>query len=393
MQSSTVGFFESIHHCRSPPEHFRRQSLTHAPFTYIKNVSSAQMNTSYFPLSSKTTTTTITEKNMLVCPQKPIAVTEKEIDNDVGSNHLTSAELAAYITNGQILIIDCGSPLRHTERRITNSFLLNVNDKISRKRLTTRGLKNFLDSNQLNRFNTHDIIILYDDFLRSSSICNNSSIPTQLSASMKCVYDEIKRYDSNKRILILQSTFDEFYQHYPTLCYISTSTDEDLSSSLSSSSLLTVKPLDIETFPMSEILPGLFLGSSRDAEDLTNLQNNHIHTIINISTSIPCYFENDKLFDYYRLPCHDSSNQNILQYFESTFDYIQEKLSTKKNILVHCQGGVSRSPSFIMGYLMKYHSKTFEQAHQFVKDRRSIINPNFNFLGQLTQYQQTLINA
>jgi protein-tyrosine phosphatase len=86
-------------------------------------------------------------------------------------------------------------------------------------------------------------------------------------------------------------------------------------------------------------------------------------------------------------------HQNILQYFETTFEYIHQKLSMNQNILVHCQGGVSRSPSFIIGYLMKYHSKTFDEAYNFVKTKRSIINPNLNFLGQLTQYQQNLISA
>ncbi|CAF1619427.1 unnamed protein product [Adineta ricciae] len=391
MQSSTVGFFESARNCRSAPGLLRRQSLTHASSTYIKTISSEQKHTSFLPVLSNTVTTI--EKNMLVCQQTPVVNNVVKFDQNSDSNFVTNAQVAVYITKQSALIIDCGSPLRHTERRITNSLLLNVNDKISRKRLSTRGLKNFLDATQLNRLDTHEIVVLYDDFLRSSAGCVNLSTPMQLSPSMKCVYDEIKRYDNTKQIFILQSTFDDFYQHYSSLCYVSTSTDEDLSSSLSSSSLLTVKPLDIETFPISEVLPGLFLGSSRDAEDLICLQKHKIHTIINISTSIPCYFEHENYFDYLRLPCHDSPNQNILQYFESTFEYIHKKLLAKKNVLVHCQGGVSRSPSFIIGYLMKYHSKTFDDAYQVVKQQRSIINPNFNFLGQLTQYQQMSINA
>ncbi|CAF2723456.1 unnamed protein product [Rotaria sp. Silwood2] len=332
---------------------------------------------------------------MLLCQQKPVIVNNNEIDKNLNSVFLTCPQLAAYITaitnatDRTILVIDCGSPLRHTERRIQGSVLLNVNDKISRKRLATRGLKNFLDNNQLNRLNSNEIIILYDDSIRSATLCANESIQSQLSPSMKCVYDEIKRYDANKTIYILGSPFDEFYQHYPSLCYISTSTDEDISSPAP----LTAAPIDIESFQLSEIIPGLYLGSAHDAENVNLLQQHQVNVVINVSTTIPCYFENENIFEYRRVPCHDSSHQNILQYFETTFEYIHRKLSMNEVILVHCQGGVSRSPSFIIGYLMKYHSKTFDEAHRLVKTKRSIINPNLNFLGQLTQYEQLSTSA
>ncbi|CAF4729702.1 unnamed protein product, partial [Rotaria magnacalcarata] len=65
---------------------------------------------------------------------------------------------------------------------------------------------------------------------------------------MKCVYDEIKRYDTNKILCILESSFEQFLQYYPSLCYVSTSTDEDLSMETP----LTSKPEDIESYPISE---------------------------------------------------------------------------------------------------------------------------------------------
>lgn len=394
IQYSALSLFESTRHCRSAPGSLlRRNSFTHPSFTftYIKSIASTQTAITFLPTlpATTTTTTTLEKKNMLICQQTPPIVINEETSGDNDSIFLTSPQLAAAIfnnTNQTILVIDCGSPLRHTERRIQDSFLLNVNDKISRKRLATRGLKSFLDSTQLNRFDRNEIIVLYDDSIRSSGKCGNSSVQAQLSVPMKCIYDEIKRYDNNKPVYILQSTFDEFHQHYPSLCYISISTDEDISLP----SPTPTRQSDIDFCQISEILPGLYLGSSRDAEDLNVLRENQVKTIVNISTSIPNYFENENHFEYLRLPCHDSPNQNIIQYFESTFEYIHQKLSMNKNILVHCQGGVSRSPSFIIGYLMKYHSKTFDQARELVKNKRSIISPNLNFFGQLTQYQQIL---
>ncbi len=324
---------------------------------------------------------------MLCRQQTPTMANNKndhQEQNDHSSMFLTCSQLTAYMTSTiQILIIDCGSPLRHSERRIKESFLLNINDRLSQKRFINRGLKNFLHQNQLDRLNQSEIIILYDDSIQSSS-CSNSTIQCQISPVIQCVFDQIKKYDSEKMIYILGSSFEDFYQHHPTYCHTSLSNDhhhDDPSPS---------PTLDVESYQMSEVLPGLYLGNARDAKDINLLQQNEIKSIINISTTIPCYHENENLFDYRQLPCNDSIQENILQYFENTFDYIQKKLSANENVLVHCQSGISRSPSFVIGYLMKYHSKTFDQAYLLVREKRKIINPNLNFLTQLTRYEQMM---
>ena len=290
---SAFSFFQGNRNCYSAPGLLRCRSLNNASFTYIKSPSSTQ-ESKYSPRSSPKTTSQ--EKTMLICQQKPIPVNNNEIiekrDNSI---YITSSEAVAYVANAKdraILIIDCGSPLRHAERRIQDSILLNVNDKISRRRLVNRGLKHFLNNNQVEQLDKSTRVILYDDFiLRSSSSCANQ---WQSSSSMKFLYEEIKRYDTNKVINVLQSSFDEFYQQYPSLCYVSTTIYEDLSSP----SPLIVKPLDIDSYRMCEVMPGLYLGSSSDAEDRHFLEQHQIRVIINISTSIPCYFENETCFEY-----------------------------------------------------------------------------------------------
>jgi hypothetical protein len=60
------------------------------------------------------------------------------------------------------------------------------------------------------------------------------------------------------------------------------------------------------------------------------------------------------------------------------------------NILVHCHKGVSRSISFVIGYLMKKNEMTLEEALSYVKSIRPIANPNETFLEQLQRYEQLL---
>ncbi|CAF3636175.1 unnamed protein product [Rotaria socialis] len=383
---SSLSSFENTINCSPSTSYQRRKS-----FTYINDPSYSQLTS---VLQTSTTTT-----SMLVCQQKLVIDNNNENeqgDKSNSSNLITSAQVSAYITtainmqNENLLIIDCGSPLRYNERRIKESLLLNINDKLSKKRLISRGLKNFLDQNQLNRLNQSEIIILYDDSIQRSSCscsCSNSTVPKEISPIMKCILNEIQRYDSKKIVYILQSSFDEFYQYYPTFCYISLSDCPD--NDISYASLTT----DIESYTMSEVIPGLYLGNAQDAEDMNLLKQNDIKSIINISTSIPCHYANEKIFDYLQLPCYDSCRENILQYFDHTLEYIHQKLLLNQNILVHCQGGVSRSPSFVIGYLIKYHSKTFDQAYSFTKEKRKIINPNFYFLTQLKRYEQTIQSA
>lgn len=56
-------------------------------------------------------------------------------------------------------------------------------------------------------------------------------------------------------------------------------------------------------------------------------------------------------------------------------------------MLVHCQGGVSRSPTVVIAYLMHLKKLSLTEAYQFVKDKRTCIAPNLNFMGQLLQME------
>lgn len=59
-------------------------------------------------------------------------------------------------------------------------------------------------------------------------------------------------------------------------------------------------------------------------------------------------------------------------------------------ILVHCRQGVSRSASFVIGYLMKKQEMTSAEALAHVRMFRPIVSPNAAFMAQLKRYDEIL---
>ncbi len=59
-------------------------------------------------------------------------------------------------------------------------------------------------------------------------------------------------------------------------------------------------------------------------------------------------------------------------------------------MLVHCQGGVSRSAAITIAYLMYHMKLPLKDAYKFVKDKRSCIAPNLNFMGQLMEFEKQI---
>ena len=133
---------------------------------------------------------------------------------------------------------------------------------------------------------------------------------------------------------------------------------------------------------MDKILPGLYLGNDIVAQDIDLLKENNITHILNLTTNIPNRFEH---IVYKKIIMLDIASQNIRQYFEESFEFIEESLKDPKNsVLVHCNAGISRSTSFVIAYLLqKGIFRKYNDALHFVRKRRPIVSPNYGFEKQL----------
>ena len=63
----------------------------------------------------------------------------------------------------------------------------------------------------------------------------------------------------------------------------------------------------------------------------------------------------------------------------------------KGGVLVHCYAGVSRSSSFVIGYVMRSRYMNYDDAKALVKKQRPCIYPNDGFVRQLQNYWKVLV--
>lgn len=152
----------------------------------------------------------------------------------------------------------------------------------------------------------------------------------------------------------------------------------------------------------------LYLGDAVVAHDLKVAQKKGITHVVNCTNSIQNFFgegtvspgdhfglgreeKEEPRHTYYRVPCFDSAGAatEMFKHFRPAAAFIHNALSNNHSVLVHCQMGMSRSPTILMAYLMLYHDMRVEEAYEFITSKRFVF-PNKAFIGQLYRLQAEL---
>jgi hypothetical protein len=94
---------------------------------------------------------------------------------------------------------------------------------------------------------------------------------------------------------------------------------------------------------------------------------------------------------FLRISINDGHGEKILPFFDVAFRFVEKCRKANAKVLIHCLAGISRSPTLAIAYLMKHLALKSDEAYKFVKEKRKTISPNFNFLGQLYEYEKQLI--
>ncbi|KAI8918425.1 protein-tyrosine phosphatase-like protein [Powellomyces hirtus] len=137
---------------------------------------------------------------------------------------------------------------------------------------------------------------------------------------------------------------------------------------------------------MQEILPGLWLGPyhcSKDKEALKVKGITHMLCIRdpNERNWVKTLYPDE--FVYHVIEVTESPLQNLIPYFAGCREFIDQAFASGGRVFVHCSSGISRSPCFVVAYIMMSKNWEFQKAYSFVQNRRFCMNPNEGFKYQL----------
>jgi protein-tyrosine phosphatase len=140
----------------------------------------------------------------------------------------------------------------------------------------------------------------------------------------------------------------------------------------------------------------VLLGSYHSAVSEVYIKDCNIGQILVCCSHLPLFLANssspkDKL-RYHRLPVLDCYSEDISIYLNNACDFIDYGLKQGVSTLVHCHGGVSRSASVVIAWLIRSKGMTYNDAYHYVKARRKTISPNKSFERQLRLWANKYIH-
>ena len=107
---------------------------------------------------------------------------------------------------------------------------------------------------------------------------------------------------------------------------------------------------------INEILPRLYLSGDSAATNESTLTDRGITHILNLTMNVPNKFSPELSYKQVSIVDGPGADTDEIQtHFKETFDFIESALkqNAQNSVLVHCNAGISRSPSFVIAYLLQ----------------------------------------
>jgi protein-tyrosine phosphatase len=200
---------------------------------------------------------------------------------------------------------------------------------------------------------------------------------------IKKLHDKLLKFNLKSHKLDITKNYGRKHQSLQCICFLSFKRRCELCKKLVDNFLYK---LHYFSHP-SQILNWIFLGNARNANNIEEIINFRIAYVLNCALEV--YDKNlPKHIKYCHIKLEDTPQTNIIPFLEKALDFIELARKNKKKILIHCKLGISRSPSILIAYLVKYMNFTTMKAFDFIKSKRKQIQPNPGFLLQLSTYEK-----
>jgi len=202
---------------------------------------------------------------------------------------------------------------------------------------------------------------------------------------IKKLHDKLLKFNLKSKKLDISKNNGRKHQNLQCICFLSFKRRCELCKKLVDN---FIYKLHYFSHP-SQILNWIFLGNARNANNIEDIINFRITYVLNCALEV--HDKNlPKHIKYYHIKLVDTPQTDIIPFLEKALDFIELARKNKKKILIHCKLGISRSPSILIAYLVKYMNLSTMTAFDFIKSKRKQIQPNPGFLLQLSTYERKI---
>ncbi|XP_060698260.1 dual specificity protein phosphatase 5 [Hemiscyllium ocellatum] len=296
---------------------------------------------------------------------------------------------------GRRLILDCRPLLSFSASHVHGSLSVSLNSLLVRRARGGSLPLHFIIPDEKARARLREgrvaTVVILDE--RSPQRGTKGSIA-------QIVFNTLTGVSPRVKIYLLKGGYEDFHSQYPECC-------TELTPGMNYTSVQEVKETDASPTnqhdkPCSnhrpvydqgkpvEILPFLYLGSAYHASRPDFLDDLHITALLNVSRDCAEYFKSK--YHYKFIPVEDTATADMSSHFQEAIDFIDHVRHTGGKVLVHCEAGISRSPTICLAYLMRSKELRLEEAFDYIKERRNTISPNFGFMNQLLQYESEILS-
>ncbi|XP_049849113.1 dual specificity protein phosphatase 5-like [Schistocerca gregaria] len=140
--------------------------------------------------------------------------------------------------------------------------------------------------------------------------------------------------------------------------------------------------------PASQVLPFLYVGSQANAADKKLLRSLKIEKLLCVKEMN--YAPDPEGIDLMFIPMSDDGSTSLDSVLSQCFDFIKKSRELEKGLLVYCRGGVNRSPTVVLAFLMRSEMMTLKESFDLVKKVRPQITPCLAYIRQLLEIERRL---
>ncbi|SZE99827.1 unnamed protein product [Blumeria hordei] len=133
----------------------------------------------------------------------------------------------------------------------------------------------------------------------------------------------------------------------------------------------------------------IFVGGVCALSRTLELRNAGITHIVSVFKSDSRTVKDCEGFKHLTIEVDDLENENILQSFEKSGNWIESALKERGKVFVHCAMGRSRSVTTVLAYLLrKTPQLSVQEALSMLRDSYPLAEPNSGFMAQLELYRE-----